>query len=116
VAAIGHAQMRDAAAEDADHHRLHDGQREQARDGRVHRVAAGQQHLRPGGGGERVVRADDAPMTGGRVLLAGEHQPTAGRRRSPSVARSKTWPARMASASSKGRPTICAPTGNPSCP
>jgi hypothetical protein len=45
MAAIGSADMRHAAADDADHHRLDHGERKQRRDRGVHRIAAGGEHL-----------------------------------------------------------------------
>jgi hypothetical protein len=53
--AIGQPQVGHARAEDADHHRLHHGQREEGADGRVHRVAARRQHLGARRRAERVI-------------------------------------------------------------
>jgi hypothetical protein len=55
VPAVGQAQVGHPRAEDADHHRLDHGQREEGADGRVDRVAARRQHLRARGRAERVV-------------------------------------------------------------
>ncbi len=73
-APVGQAQMRHAAARDADHHRLHHGQRQERGDGGIDRVAAERQHLLPGCGAERMVGHDDAARRGGRQLAAGEGQ------------------------------------------
>ena len=64
--------MRHAATEHAGHHRLDDVEREQARDRGVDRVPATREHLRAGGGGERMVGDDHAATTMRRALLAGE--------------------------------------------
>ncbi len=48
MAAVSGADMRHAAADDADHHRLDHGQREQGRDRGIDGVAARGQHLRAG--------------------------------------------------------------------
>ena len=72
MAAIGQPDMGDAAAEHADHHRLDHGQGEQRGDGGVDRIAAGQQHLRAGRRGQRMVGHHHAARAGGGLLLAGE--------------------------------------------
>jgi hypothetical protein len=53
--AVGQPQVGHARAEDADHHRLHHGQREQRADGRVHRIAARGEHLGPRRRAERMI-------------------------------------------------------------
>ncbi len=47
MAAVGEADMRHAAADDADHHRLDHRERKQRGDRGVHRVAAGGEHFQP---------------------------------------------------------------------
>ena len=66
VLAVGEAHGRHPGAEDADHHRFHDGQREQRRHRGIDRIAAGRQHLHARHRAERVVR---------------HHHPAHGRRR-----------------------------------
>ncbi|MEY4006294.1 MAG: hypothetical protein RLZZ221_2390, partial [Verrucomicrobiota bacterium] len=72
MGAVGEADMRDAAAQHADHHRLHHGQREERGDRGVDGVATGEQHLRAGSRGERMVGDDHAARPGRGLLLAGE--------------------------------------------
>ena len=72
VAAIGEADMRHAAAEHADHHRLDHGEREECRDRRVDRIATGGQHFHTGRRGERMVGDNHATGGGRRLLLATE--------------------------------------------
>ncbi len=76
VASVGQSQMRDAAAQDADHHRLDDGQREQRRDRRVDRVPAARQHLGTCRRCERMVRHHHAARAGGRTFLANKSRGT----------------------------------------
>ena len=87
MAAVGQPDMRHAAAQDADHHRLDHGQREESRDRRVDRVAAGGQHLRAGGRGERMVGDHHAARAGRRLLLAAEMSCPRG-----CASRSRAWP------------------------
>jgi hypothetical protein len=55
VPAVGQPQVGHARAEDAHHHRLHHGQREERGDGRVHRIAARREHLGPRCRAERMI-------------------------------------------------------------
>ena len=72
LADAGGANVRQPAAQHPDHHRLHDGQREQRGDCRVDRIASREQHLCAGGRGQRMVGDDHAARAGGRLLLAVE--------------------------------------------
>ena len=72
MAAVRGADMRHAAADDADHHRLDHGQREQGRDRGIDGVAAGGQHLRTRGGGQRMVAHHHAAAAMRRLFLARE--------------------------------------------
>ena len=74
VAAVRQPDVRDAAAENADHHRLDHRQREQRRDGGIDRVAAAQQNLGRRGGRERMVGDDHAARADRRPLLANERR------------------------------------------
>ena len=74
MGAVGQPDMRHAAAEDADHHRLHDGQSEEGGDRGIDGVATGRQHFRPGGGGQRMVGDDHASAAGGGVFFS-HHKP-----------------------------------------
>ena len=76
VAAVGQADVSDATTQHPDHHRLDHGEGEQGGHRRIDGVAAGEQHLRARGGGERVVGYDHRPGSGGRLLLAGEGRET----------------------------------------
>ena len=60
MGAVGQPDMGDAAAEHANHHRLDHGQREQAGNRRVNRVAAGEQHFGADASGQRMVGHDHA--------------------------------------------------------
>jgi hypothetical protein len=64
--------MRNAAAEDPDHHGLDHGEGKQRGYGCVDRVPTGQQHLGTGCGRERVIGHDHAAGSMGRPLLAGK--------------------------------------------
>ncbi len=72
VRAVREADMRKPAAGDADHHRLDHRQHEQGGNRRVDGVAAGEQDLRAGAGGERMVGHHHALRAAGGLLLAGE--------------------------------------------
>ena len=73
VAAVTEPDMRHAAADDADHHRLDHGQREQGSDGGIDGVAAGGEHLGARGRGQRVIADHHAAAARGRLLLAIEN-------------------------------------------
>jgi hypothetical protein len=70
MAAIGEPDMRHAAADDADHHRLDHRQREQGGDRRVDRIAAGGEHLGAGARGQRMIADHHAAAGRRRLLLA----------------------------------------------
>ena len=70
VATVRQPDVRDAAAQNADHHWLDHRQREQRRHGSVDRVAAGEQNLGRRSGCKRMVRDDHAARTDRRPLLA----------------------------------------------
>ena len=55
MAAVGQPDMRHAAADDADHHRLDHRQREQRRDRRIDGVAAGGEHFGARARGQRMI-------------------------------------------------------------
>ncbi len=69
MAAVGEADMRHAAADDADHHRLDHRQREQRRDRRIDGVAAGGQHLGARARGQRMIAHHHAAAGSRRLLL-----------------------------------------------
>ena len=70
MAAVGQPDMGHAAADDADHHRLDHGQREQGGDRRIDGVAAGRQHFRARARRQRMIADHHAAATGRRLLLA----------------------------------------------
>ena len=72
MAAVGGADMRHAAADDADHHRLDHRQREQRCDRGIDGVAAGRQHLGPSRGRQRMIAHHHATTAGRGPLLARE--------------------------------------------
>ena len=72
--AVGETDMTGRAADQADHHRLDDGQRELRGDGGVDRVAAGRQHLHAGGGAQRMVGDHHALGAVRRLLFAREER------------------------------------------
>ena len=72
--------MRHAAADDADHHRLDHGQREQRRDRGIDGVAAGREHLGARARGQRMI-ADHHAAAAGRRLLLTLKKPVAARSR-----------------------------------
>lgn len=73
MAAIAEPDMRHAAADDADHHRFNHGQRKESGDGGINGVAAGRQHLRACGRGERMITDYHAAAARCRALLALEN-------------------------------------------
>ena len=77
VPPIGQAQMRHAAAQNANHHGLHHRQREQRSDGAIHCIAAGSEHLGPRSGGERMVRHHHAARARGGALFRGKTRTSA---------------------------------------
>ena len=74
VAAVAEPDMRHAAADDPDHHRLDHGQREQGRDRRIDGVAAGGEHLRARGRGQRMIADHHAAAARCRLLLTIENR------------------------------------------
>ena len=74
MAAVGQPDMRHAAADDADHHRLDHGQREQRRDRRIDGVAAGRQHFGARARCQRMIADHHAAAAGRRLLLALENR------------------------------------------
>ena len=76
VATVGQTEVGHSPAEDPDHHRLDHGEGEQGGHRRIDGVAAGEQHLRARGGGERMVGHHHRPGSDGRLLLAGEGSET----------------------------------------
>jgi len=72
-----------AAAAEARHLRLHDANREGRRDGRVHRVATGAEHVDPCLARETVGRRHDAlPRLDPPALIRGRHDEAGHRARS----------------------------------
>ena len=69
VAAVTEPDMRHAAADDADHHRLDHGQREQGGDRGIDGVAAGGEHLGARGRGQRMIADHHAAAARCRLLL-----------------------------------------------
>jgi hypothetical protein len=74
VGAVGETDVTGRAADQADHHRLGDGERELRGDGGVDGIAAGRQHLHPGGGTQRMVGHHHALGAVRRLLFAGEER------------------------------------------
>ena len=74
VAAVGKPDMRHAAADDSDHHRLDHRQREQSRDRGIDGVAAGGEHLRTGARCQRMIADDHAAAARRGLLLALENR------------------------------------------
>ena len=68
MAAVGSADMRHAAADDADHHRFDHRQREQGCNRRVDGIAAGREHLNARARCQRMI-ADHHAAAGGRRLF-----------------------------------------------
>ena len=73
VAAVGKPDMRHAAADDADHHRLDHGQREQGGDRGIDGVAAGGEHFGARGRGQRMIADHHAAAARCRLFLALEN-------------------------------------------
>ena len=74
MAAVGQTDMRHAAADDSDHHRLDHGQREQGRDRRIDGIAAGGEHLGARGRRQRMIADHHAAAARCRLLLTLENR------------------------------------------